>query len=499
MDKIYIKNNDESIIVFLDSKTVLCNNDVKPINNDILKYFKIFTLSDNNIILPDENNYKVVLDKDTGFKHFFMNGHEDYEMFFDYNGQSTLELYFHNHLLNVKEKVPTAYKVFRSILGISCCLSLSVLIFMIDLYHNSVKANRFFTNKTEYAKDMVNIKTDDITLEKIKALISNSKLSIDEKNYLYNEDYFNTILPYINKNNVNKYMYSEKFDNLHIEYFHDDGITGGFYSPYSYPNTLFINDIYKSDLDILSHEFIHLTQNEHSYKLLTEATAEILSYEFYDETEINAYHKAVKTVRKLMTIIGPEPILEYIIGGSFNSISSNIKPYLTDEQYQVFLTGCGCDVSGIADENTPEHREQINHEIDEFNAILDIVAKKKNITYDELSEKYYFNKKGIEKSIVNNRYITLDNALDLKHAMDEDLIIVMKDKYHKASYEELLEISKNDYILGYIACYYQNNKVYPIKELSLEFNNELAIIAIEFGDVSETSFNVKYTILPTKK
>lgn len=182
--------------------------------------------------------------------------------------------------------------------------------------------------------------TKEITSDDLNNFINNSNdLKDDEKDYLYNSDFFKDVLSTINASEYMKKEYQKKFKNIVIKSFEADNIRKGFYNPCE-PNCLYVAEY--SDLDFktkdtVAHEFVHLCQCPCKYTLLIEASAEIISNEYFNSTSINSYQDEVKILKVLMEIIGSKPIWDYVFTGDFSKIEEEVKPYLKGDEYKEFL------------------------------------------------------------------------------------------------------------------------------------------------------------------
>ena len=174
-------------------------------------------------------------------------------------------------------------------------------------------------------------------------IFSSIALTKEEKEYLYNSDFIEDILPIINSSNYLRNMYDTYFYNISIEAFNKEyekyDSSLGYYST-GIPNTLFIKDydgINEDNKDTIAHEFIHLCQDSFEHNLITEASAEIISYEYFNDTSMSSYATQVKLLKELMEIIGSYPIWYYNFTGDFSLIEKMVKPYLNDNDYNIFI------------------------------------------------------------------------------------------------------------------------------------------------------------------
>ncbi|MBR1376863.1 MAG: hypothetical protein IJ565_03515 [Bacilli bacterium] len=332
----------------------------------------------------------------------------------------------------------------------------------------------------EVSKKIINkIEYEDIDVDDLKEKIySSSKLTDEEKEYLYNEEFFEDILEEVNSSNYMKYSYHNKFDNITIKSFSNDEIfsrqnTLGYYN-LLLPNKLYILDydsIDEDNTDVIAHEFIHLCQDSCEYNMLKEATAEIVSYEYYPQTKMESYGMEVKSVKKIMEIIGSEPIWNYIFTGDFSMIEERVKPYLTDEEYKEFLDDLSFD---------PDNAEQrLNHKksLDRLCEILYQNIYGKSIyedkiinlimSSDESLQRYYFN----ERYINDTYYYDFNDKNYQKIAYDEVLEIISLSDYTSIDpcrIETLVSVIDNEYNKQYISGYFPK-KVY-LEPITARFN-----------------------------
>ena len=185
--------------------------------------------------------------------------------------------------------------------------------------------------------------SDDITLEEMRNMIySSSRLTDEEKAFLYNEDLFMDVLPYINQSETMKRLYRAKFDNLDIK---DYGSiikamtkTNGFYWSNLSPNlyVAYYDGIGNPEDATVAHEYMHATQQIDTYLFFIEPAAEIAAHEYYG-APIDSYKEEVKYLEMLMEIIGSEPIKQYMYTGDFSMIEERIRPNLDEEDYAEFM------------------------------------------------------------------------------------------------------------------------------------------------------------------
>ena len=514
MDTIEIKNNNENIVLYFEGNkywgTVFHKDGtVSPVDEDVFKYFNMFVLSNNRTELPNEGEYRVILDNETNFKHYFLNNKEDYEKLFLNNGEDYIlyKDYFKDahriadQLKEEKEKKPYYYdevekpKGYKNkstrVYGYARALLTAFMMF------NQILVLRpDFVPCRNYSKFVMDncpvMQQDDVTIDMLRDKLYSSKyLNKEEKDFLFNEDFLNDILPIINKSNYSKGVLNSRFEDIKIVSF--DGTKrreAGFYSP------LFLNKIYVADYSkdlfefykyIISHEFIHLCQEGYDYSVLTEGCAEIMSFEYYGST-FNTYRKEQFVVRKLMETIGSRPVLEYIINGEFDLIEDLVRPCLTDKEYELFLH--------CLKKTEAELPEKEKDNLDILSGLIDIVYRERYnedptenkaimaLSSPEVS-RYYFNRR---KADLEHSYYYAASYVPLKEAMEKNYVFfytIRDDSMYYLTYDELMAIL--EYPTESVYCFtgiegqvledFSYFYTYNVKEYLMPFNN--------FGPVDE--------------
>lgn len=478
MEKIEIINNSYNIIAYIDKNKINGykfnkNNKVEYIDNSIFNYFEFLICSNNFTRLKNDNDYGVILDNNTNFKHYFKNGMEDYNMFFKNNGKNLVLYDKEDSKINI---IQSKRKIFDYNGFIIICSSFIL----------SLMASYNIVNNYEF--EIVNCiynfeKYSDITLEDIKNNIySSNNLDITEKEYLYNEDYFNLVLSYVNDSNYSIYTYNNRLNDFEINSFsnYESERLLGYYDINE--NTINIKDydyLNEDNCDSVAHEFVHLTQVENiKYPIIVESTAEILSSEFYNNTKINAYKNQVVFTKILMEIIGTKPILEYIYTGNDKLLTESIKPYLFDEEYETFISYLKQDLDEknlefnytqkLIDILSVIYQRKFNDDINN-NEIINLIKNN-----DQSLVRYYFNKKFINQE--NSYYIDYINLkeqdIDIQTAKKYNIVenVLIKNtteglKYIKISEEEynnlkIDETNKFAYLLNQDYKYTYDNKIF---------------------------------------
>lgn len=510
MEIVRIHDKLSNILLYLNNNYYFgykFNNDktIENINKSVFKYFSFLLCSNNFTRLSDENNYKVILDNDTNFKHYFKGPYEDYEMFFLNNGKSiTLfdkDIKLDDNLI----KKNNLSKQF--IIGtLTIVLSLNSMM-LVDIWCNKYIQNNYENLRKElglYDNDdelISYIKENDLTIQDIIYLINKSpNLSESEKDYLIQIDYISDILNEVNQDNFYKYELMKSLTDLSINNFDNDknDLIVGYYDT-SKPNKIFVRDYKKIDYlnkDCISHEFIHLTQEKCSVSLnvISEACAEIISNEYYPQTSIDTYHEEVKIIKKLMEIIGSYPIWHYNFTGDFSLIEKEIKPYFSELDYDEFLKDLSYDNSDIKDKITKcynlnllisklyynKYNENISN-----NLIMNLITNN-----DKSLKRYYFNKRYI--NMQNSYYYDYNDVYEITMTLDEAILNDYVYPYinpvkhlNEDELNDILNSNENNYlnhnvtfnnivINGKLAS--KNSYIDNFKELKLEIkNNKLYI------------------------
>ena len=340
-----------------------------------------------------------------------------------------------------KDAVKSKNKLFRikKVAIVASLLSLLMLNKCTSLDTKIVDITHYLTyNSAQYDADYFRNK-----------IFASTTLTSEEKLYLYNEDFLTDIMPVINSDNYLKQRFDSYFTNISIKPFDEDYVgydrNLGFYSV-DFPNTLFIKDYEKLDednRDTVSHEFIHLCQDTSGYNMIIEACAEIISNEYYEGAKISSYSEQVKLVKALMEIIGTYPIWHYNFTGDFSLIEKEVKPYFTDEDYNLFLK-----CLTFSYESYASNVETFNN----FEKILSVLYKniygndmKDNDTInlvlrgDKTLVRNYFNKR-MEESY----YLDFKNAeyetITLDKAVNDKMVLIFYVKKMPVSFDSAMAI-----------------------------------------------------------
>lgn len=287
-------------------------------------------------------------------------------------------------------------------------------------------------------------------------IIFSPTLSLEEKKYLYNRDFLDDIIPFVNSSNYLKYRFDTNFTNIDIIPFNVDYEFFDKYSGYysnDYPSAIYIKNydgINEKNKDTIAHEFIHLCQAPNGYNFIKEACAEIISYEYFDAAKVDAYTDQVKLLKILMEIIGPEPIWYYNFTGDFSLIEDMIRPYLNEQEYNCFLD-CMTFSYNDSTSNLAKFKK--------FEELLSILYQnifQKSMDDDIIISLLRNRDKGLNRSYFNKRhcesyYLDYENAayhtIDLDTAINEQIVYICAIKSTPISFEEAKDClnSKSNY------------------------------------------------------
>lgn len=435
MEELIVKTNSFDSIIKTNGRSFAGfkyeNNEIHEIDGEVLSYLNKLLLGNNKKLILKKDGYDVFLDLDTNLKHFYKDGIEDIKMFFTLNGMSTT-CYKNNH--DIRDDEYRKFEIGRDRIYCMVVASLTALTMTMSVLALNVKTGKMTRNE---ALGYLVGNTDPIELYDIKSdIYSSSKLTDEEKAFLYNEDFISDVLETKNSSAFAKYFINKKFNNIKISaYDKENGIhknADGFYNLIT-PNTLFVANYKNLDdeetRDTVAHEFVHMMQESYGYNLLIEATAEIISSEYYN-TKVDVYSEQVYLTKILMEIIGPEPIWNYVLTNDFSLIEKRVKPFLTDEEYKIFL------------KNLNFNRKDYEKQLDTFDNLMNIMLiLYKNVYGVEMSsdevirlldstqktnlQRYYFNNRKINEE--NSYYLTRskkeeNKIYSFKEAYDQSLI-----------------------------------------------------------------------------
>ena len=426
--------------------------------------FLLETILSSNLTYKEKyNDYDVYLDEADN-KRYFKDGKEDFKMFFYNNGIDYIK--YKNKGKNSKAK---QFKMKAGLLTTYIVLSSTALLLSFPKY-------RYMVVDPIYEKEIV--------LEDAEDLILNSKdLDKEDRDYLYNKAFLNDVLE-ISNNNRN-YSLREKLNNIKIYTYNEDQRPHavGYYNSIE-PNHIYMREDITKDNEkeyygTLSHEFVHLLQNESDYLYIHEASAELMSYEYYDN-KIDSYTPEVIRLKVLMEIIGPKPIMECNFKEDDYSLENAISNYLDEEDTKKLLKLFKSDSDDFWDS---EKEDMINDEVDELLAKMYKNKTGYDIRTDRLINliyqndplltlnRCYFNKEreGFEKDIELDK-----KRIDLGTSSIEE--VINSDEVESYYYLETKQVTEEEYnrlTMNEISSYNSMNISYmPIENITINFNND---------------------------
>ncbi|MBQ9833671.1 MAG: hypothetical protein IJO33_00535 [Bacilli bacterium] len=443
----------------------------------IYELLETFLLGKESEQLDDYLGFKVYLDKKTGLKHYFKDGKENFSALFKFNGDNALnyekceEIFESSGSQNKNNKGIFKFKILGAVF--ICSASFILLLNLMNIFDVSLTdIKTTFDNlsqvrisslgKIEYgplAKKVNSVK------EIQEYIYQSDNLTQSEKEFLDNEDLFNDILLYTYGTKMD-YLYNLKLEGLEIKYFQgeeDDPLIG--YYTMMDPNAINGKEGVEKKL-WLDHEFIHLLQHPNVYSYICESTADIIAYEYYGSNH-EGYVNADKNGRKLMDVIGPKIIWEYVFTGDATKLNNILRENLSEEDYKVFID--------ILEKNDGRD-EELSNLIDKlYLNIYKSDIKSNQDIYDIhgnfIDKRIYFN----ESKMLENNFYNVSVQKGLNHGLvkEDDIIYyeiisseednVLFEKYSiggipsKTKYEPLVSLDgctiDND---GIVRLYYPN-------------------------------------------
>lgn len=173
----------------------------------------------------------------------------------------------------------------------------------------------------------------DITPEDVKSWVDSADLTDEEKDALYDEQFLDDTLPYINRSQFAKAIFQAKNTNLRTYKYGKNHFMYNYALGYvNIAPIIHMRDDMNSDdyYDTYVHEGIigHGSQVTFEYGMLIEPCAELSSYEYKEKTDLDSYLRPIKTVKKLMEVIGTEPIQRAVHAGDDTLLKTCLGEYL---------------------------------------------------------------------------------------------------------------------------------------------------------------------------
>ena len=328
--------------------------------------------------LKQQGEYTVFINKETAYKHFYKDGKEDLLKFFLENGQNGI-MYEDKKNNKNNQRTKSCFnrkKMAKYIMGLTLYSALFLSTYKTTTYIISELNSQEIQELEEAATETTDNQYYDF--ESIcNAIQLATTLSDQDKNFLYNEELFKAIS---NTPMTEDRIMSleEKLTDIKILPFTEEdkeenktrasqGLleTVGYYNPLT-PNIFYMENL--TNQDTKTHEFIHLLQDNNNYYYIREASAEIISNEYYGAL-LDSYKEEAKRIKVLMEIIGTNPIWNVNFSGSeeklqeFNDILYNNLSYKEYGEITEILTTSPSD-------KTPEEMKKINENLDKILANL---------------------------------------------------------------------------------------------------------------------------------
>ena len=328
--------------------------------------------------LKQQGEYTVFINKETTYKHFYQDTKEDLLKFFLENGQNGI-MYEDKKNNKNNQRTKSFFnrkKMAKYIMGLTLYSALFLSTYKTTTYIISELNSQEIQELEEAATETTDNQYYDF--ESIcNAIQLATTLSDQDKNFLYNEELFKAIS---NTPMTEDRIMSleEKLTDIKILPFTEEdkeenktrasqGLleTVGYYNPLT-PNIFYMENL--TNQDTKTHEFIHLLQDNNNYYYIREASAEIISNEYYGAL-LDSYKEEAKRIKVLMEIIGTNPIWNVNFSGSeeklqeFNDILYNNLSYKEYGEITEILTTSPSD-------KTPEEMKKINENLDKILANL---------------------------------------------------------------------------------------------------------------------------------
>lgn len=461
LNYIYINKKNDLIGFSLDS------GGLKPVEMELVnKFISIVHLNDKCVELLEENgnnDYTVYYDPKTKFKHYIKDGKEDFEMFFNNNGS--------NALLYEKGNGNRDARIVKFVaLGMVFVIGWTAFNFFVsDSHIKDYITYKYFTNESyDNALDSddpiadVELNGEMLTIDEAVELIRNSPyLDDDDKNILANLSLLEDVMPYYQGTTMQDDI-KVRLKDISINYYDETdpvytGTEMGYYSVLS-PSVinLFstykdVGNTYEERKDVLGHEYIHLLSYPCTYEYIEEATTELMAIEYYDSNFDSGYDEGVKSLKLLIDIVGPEPILKGKFSGDYSDLESILSNNLSFDDYDKLMNYFAKNPSEVKDRE-PEIRSLLcklyenmyGQDIEEDENILyDLLYKESfsKVVFENVDRRIYLNKSKMpteENVRININYLMYDEP-DNHWIAKEDRYVIRK----KVGVDEYLERKNN--------------------------------------------------------
>ena len=451
---IYIDNQNKLISYYYKDgkKQIISNNFVISVLKDLVTCHKKKFLY--------KKEYEVYLDEQTGYKHFYKDGKENYTKFFYENGYNAILYKENSNKFNIKN---------FTVNGIKICISITLFLAIFNIANNTLNNPNEITNtKIEYTQNK------EITIDSSKFkdyILSSENLTKEDQQLLINEIFFEDL----SKTKITEDRVSsidEKMTNITINVDEQNKPTDNTLGWYNdlFPNIINVAD--GNDNDTKIHEFIHLIQEYSEYSYIKEACADLISSEYYNVESLE-YSEAVSRIQFLMELIGPEPIWNLNFSGNTEEFESKIYEILPEEEAKIFLDLLKDSPANL----TIEESKQQNDEIDSYlykiyniltneNNELNELQKETGLTFD----RYYSNHTYFADSPNNDYSFCFSKIMPLEEVKQKNIVqtSVAQKTYITKEEASKLEIEGKKTFLEYAVL----NNNYQILSI-LEENGEI--------------------------
>ncbi len=403
---IYIDNQNKLISYYYKDgkKQIISNNFVISVLKDLVTCHKKKFLY--------KKEYEVYLDEQTGYKHFYKDGKENYTKFFYENGYNAILYKENSNKFNIKN---------FTVNGIKICISITLFLAIFNIANNTLnKPNEIINTKIEYTQNK------EITIDSSKFkdyILSSENLTKEDQQLLINEIFFEDL----SKTKINEDRVSsidEKMTNITINVDEknkpSDNVLGWYID--LFPNIINVAD--GNDNDTKIHEFIHLVQEYSEYSYIKEASADLISSEYYKVNTIG-YPEAVSRIKFLMELIGSESIWNLNFSGSTEEFESKIHEILFEEDAKQFLNLLKQNPANL----TKEENKQLNSEIDNYlYKIYNILTNENNDLYELQTEmgltfdNFYSNNTYFINSKTDNYSFRFSTIIPLEEAEQKNIV-----------------------------------------------------------------------------
>ena len=371
-------------------------------SNTILSLINSLFERENETFVTTENEYKIYINKETGYKHFYKNNQQDILKFFLENGKNAIM--YDNENPSIVKKVKEFYNKHKSVRFLLNFVVIYSTLMATDIVDKVYTASETLAESQGLELSFIEENYDCyFDYHQLCQSIQDSlSLSTEEKESLYNEDLFNDICATPMTIDRIKDL-EEKITDVEIVPFteqdyqdqqqkkeENEFYTVGYYSPLE-PNILHVDENRSPDEieDTKYHEFIHLLQDNNKYYYIREAVAEIVSNEYFG-APLNSYQEAGKRIKALMETIGSNSIWNICFSGDDSKLINLLKENLSEEEYQSF-----CKILETSPANLDsEKREELNKNFDDILSILYNNMYSSSIEEDEVIKKIYESETG---------------------------------------------------------------------------------------------------------